>query len=145
MTQTDGLIRWNWRFTDADPSEGLEAVGCSPGGECTAVGGGGEVLKSAGTDLMRWTELVLPNERAPAATRPLLKSVACPADGVCLAGGVHGPDAIIASTTNDWADFSYDQLPGIEGAAPTITSFGWETADRCVAVGSTALVGVRDR
>jgi photosystem II stability/assembly factor-like uncharacterized protein len=144
MTQAGGQIRWNWRYTDADPSEGLEAVGCSPGGQCTAVGGGGEVLTSVGTDLMRWTELVLPNQLAPVDARPLLKSVACPADGVCLAGGVHGPDAIIASTTNNWADFSYQKIPGIEGAAPTITSFGCETVDRCVGVGSTALVGVRN-
>ena len=145
MTQTGGQIRWTWRYTDADPSEGLEAVGCSPGGQCTAVGGGGEVLTSAGTDLMRWTEHVLPNELEPVENRPLFKSVACPADGVCLAGGVHGPDAIIASTTNNWADFSYQKIAGIEGAAPTIKSFGCETAQRCVAVGSTALIGVRNQ
>lgn len=145
MTQTDGQIRWNWVYTDADPSEGLEAVGCSPGGQCTAVGAGGEVLTSEGTNLMSWNELVLPNERDPVDKRPLLKSVSCPADGVCLAGGIHGPDAIIASTTNNWDDFAYDQIQGIEGAAPIIKSFGCETTDRCVAVGSTALIGVRNR
>jgi photosystem II stability/assembly factor-like uncharacterized protein len=145
MTDTDGQLRWAWRYTNADPSQALEAVGCSPGGECTAVGGGGEVLTSEGTDLMRWTEVVAGSEVEPVETRPLLKSVACPADGVCVAGGVHGPDAIITSTTNNWADYSYDQIPGIEGAAPTIKSFGCETVDRCVAVGSTALVGVRQR
>ena len=69
-------------------------------------------------------------------------SVACPADGVCLAGGVHGANAIVASTANNWTDFSYDEIPGIE-PAPMITSFGCETVDRCVAVGSTALIGVR--
>jgi photosystem II stability/assembly factor-like uncharacterized protein len=143
MTQSDGHILWNWVTTDADPSEGLEAVGCSPGGQCTAVGGGGEVETSVGTDLMRWTEQILPNDREPVANRPLLKSVACPANGTCLAGGIHGPDAIIASTTNNWADFSYDKIAGIEGAAPTIKSFGCETINRCVAVGSTALIGVR--
>jgi hypothetical protein len=145
MTHTDGQIRWSWRYTDADPSEGLEAVGCSPGGQCTAVGAGGEVFTADGTDLMHWTEQILPNLLVPVATRPLFKSVACPADGVCLAGGVHGPDAIIASTTDDWTDFSYDQIPGIEGALPTVTSFGCQTVDRCVAVGSTALIGVRNR
>ncbi len=145
MTRRAGQIDWHWVTTDADPSEGLEAVGCSAGGQCTAVGGGGEVLTSHGTDLMHWTELVLPNARVPVADRPLLKSVACPAVGVCLAGGIHGPDAVIASTTNNWADFSYDQIAGIEGAAPTIKAFGCKTVDRCVAVGSTALIGVRKR
>jgi hypothetical protein len=142
MTHTDGKIRWTWKYTDADPAEGLEAVGCSPGGQCTAVGGGGEVLTSNGTDLMHWTELVIPSPLEPPATRPMLKSVTCP-DGVCLAGGVHGTDAIIASTTNNWTDFSYEKISGIEGGAPTITSFGCETVDRCVAVGSTALIGTR--
>jgi hypothetical protein len=32
---------------------------------------------------------------------------------------------------------------GIEGAAPMIKSFGCDSANRCVAVGSTSLVGVR--
>lgn len=145
MTQTNGQIRWSWRYTDADPSQGLEAVGCSPGGQCTAVGGGGEILTSNGTDLMSWTELTLPNLLEPVETRPLFKSITCPADGVCLAGGIHGPDAIIATTDNNWADFSYDAFEGIEGAAPTIKSFGCETIDRCVAVGSTALIGTRTR
>ncbi len=144
MTRQAGQIRWHWVTTDADPSEGLEAVGCSRGGQCTAVGGGGEVLTSHGTDLMHWTELILPNDRVPVDDRPLLKSVACPAVGVCLAGGIHGPDAIIASTTNNWADFSYQQIQGIEGSAVTIKSFGCETVDRCVAVGGTALIGVRN-
>ncbi len=139
----DDQFHWNWRFTDADPEEGLEAVGCSPGGQCTAVGAGGEILTSDGTNLMHWTELILPNLIEPAEKRPLFKSVACPADGVCLAGGVHGPNAIVASTTNNWADYSIDEIEGIEGAAPTIKSFGCDSADRCVAVGSTSLIGTR--
>lgn len=143
MTQTDDQIRWNWRYTDADPSQGLEAVGCSPGGQCTAVGGGGEVLTSDGTDLMHWTERILPNELEPVETRPMLKSVACPASGVCLVGGIHEPNAVIASTTNNWDDFSYEEIEGIEGAAPTIKSFGCDSVNRCVAVGSTSLLGVR--
>ena len=143
MTSADGKVRWNWRYTDADPPLGLEAVGCSPGGQCTAAGAGGELLTSNGTDLMHWSELTLPNATEPVATRPLLKSVACPADGECLVGGVHGADAVIASTTDNWADFSYEKIQGIEGAAPTITAFGCESADKCVAVGSTSLVGER--
>jgi photosystem II stability/assembly factor-like uncharacterized protein len=145
MTQEDGRVRWNWRATDADPEEGLEAVGCSPGGKCTAAGGGGEILWSDGTDLMHWKELILPNVVEPVEKRPLFKSVACPADGVCLVGGVHGPNAIIASTTNDWDDHSIDEIEGIEGAAPTIMAFGCQSADNCVAVGSTSLIGDRDR
>ncbi|HEX4729849.1 MAG TPA: hypothetical protein VH299_01195 [Solirubrobacterales bacterium] len=143
MTHTDGEIRWHWRYTDADPPEALEAVGCSPGGQCTAVGGGGEILTSNGSDLMHWTEPIPPDLTEPVDLRPLLKSVACPADGECLAGGVHGPNAIILSTTDNWTDHSEEKIQGIEGAAPTITSFGCESADRCVAVGSTSLVGVR--
>jgi photosystem II stability/assembly factor-like uncharacterized protein len=145
MTQEDGKIRWLWRTTDANPEEGLEAVACSPGGQCTAAGAGGEILFSDGTDLMHWDELILPNLIEPAEKRPIFKSVACPADGVCLAGGAHGPNAIIASTTNNWADYSIDEIEGIEGAAPTIKAFGCDSADRCVAVGSTSLIGERDR
>jgi hypothetical protein len=92
---------------------------------------------------MHWTEPIPPDLTEPVDLRPLLKSVVCPADGECLAGGVHGPDAIILSTTDSWTDHSEEKIQGIEGAAPTITSFGCESADRCVAVGSTSLVGVR--
>jgi hypothetical protein len=143
VQQTDGHVRWNWRTTDADPSEILEAVGCSPGGQCTAVGLGGVVITSDGTDLMHWTEHIVPGRLVPEEDLPKLKSVACPANGTCLAGGVHGPNAIIVSTTNNWDDFSYDELEGIEGAAPTIKSFGCDSVNRCVAVGSTSLVGAR--
>jgi photosystem II stability/assembly factor-like uncharacterized protein len=143
MTHDDGKVRWNWRYTDADPSAALEAVACSPEGQCTAVGGGGTVLTSQGHDLMHWNELILPTRIAPGEKRPLLKSVACPADGVCLAGGIHGADAIIASTKNNWADYAYEKIEGIEGAAPTIAAFGCESVDRCVAVGGTSLIGKR--
>jgi photosystem II stability/assembly factor-like uncharacterized protein len=143
MTHDDGQIRWKWRYTDADPGAALEAVGCSPEGQCTAVGGGGTVLTSQGHDLMHWNELILPTRVAPGEKRPLLKSVACPADGVCLAGGIHGADAIIASTKDNWADYAYEKIEGIEGAAPTVAAFGCESVDRCVAVGGTSLIGRR--
>jgi photosystem II stability/assembly factor-like uncharacterized protein len=143
MVQKGDEVRWSWRTTDADPSEGLEAVACSPGGQCTAVGGGGVILASDGTDLMHWTETIVPSELTPVDTRPKLRSVACPANGVCLVGGEKTPDAAILSTTNNWADFSYEKIQGIEGAAPMIKSFGCESVNRCVAVGSTSLVGVR--
>jgi hypothetical protein len=142
MTHKDGKVRWDWRYTDAEPSVALEAVGCSPGGQCTAVGKSGVLLTSDGTDLMHWTEHILPNESEPPAVRPVLSSVACPGDGECLVGGFHGAKAFIASTTNDWADESIDEFEGIEGA-PAITAIGCKSVDRCVAVGSTSLVGTR--
>ena len=89
--------------------------------------------------------VILPRVLEPPEKRPLFKSVACPADGVCLAGGVHGPNAIIASTTNNWSDYSIDEIEGIEGATPTIKAFGCDPPDRCVAVGSTSLIGTRKR
>ncbi len=143
MTHTDGQIRWQWRYTDADPSAALEAVACSPEGQCTAVGGGGTVLTSEGHDLMHYKELILPTKLQPGEKRPLLKSVACPADGVCLAGGIRGADAIIASTKNNWADYAYEKIEGIEGASPTVAAFGCESINRCVAVGGTSLLGKR--
>ena len=142
MTQAGG-IHWNFLATDANPSEGLTAVGCSTGGLCTAVGAGGEILNSNGTDLMSWTEQIVPDPTEPVLERPLWSSVACPADGVCLAGGVHGSDAVIASTADNWKNFAYDAIPGIEGDMPTVKAFGCESVNRCVAVGGTSLVGVR--
>ncbi len=143
MTHDDGKVRWKWRYTDADPKAALEAVACSREGQCTAVGAEGVVLTSQGHDLMHWDELTLPTKVSPGEKRPLLKSVACPADGVCLAGGIHGADAIIASTKDNWADYAYEKIEGIEGAAPAIAAFGCESVTRCVAVGGTSLVGKR--
>jgi hypothetical protein len=50
---------------------------------------------------------------------------------------------VIASTTDFWKQYSFDEFGGAEGAEPTIKAFGCE--NRCVAVGSTALVGERKR
>lgn len=143
MTHDDDQVRWNWRFTDTEPSEKLAGVGCSPGGECVAVGPAGEILQSDGTHLMDWSEFVLPSADLPPALRPEFDSVTCPADGVCLVGGKHGDKAVIASTTNHWADFSLQEIEGIEGASPAVEAFGCESVDRCVGVGGTSLVGVR--
>jgi hypothetical protein len=144
MTHTDGGdVRWNWRFTTAEPEEKLTAVGCAPGGECFAVGAGGEVLKSQKTHLMDWDEFVLPSPTVVPALRPDFSSVECPADGVCLVGGTHGDKAVIASTTSDWADYSIDEIVGVEGAAPSVEGIGCESVDKCVGVGGTSLVGVR--
>jgi hypothetical protein len=93
-----------------------------------------------------WKKHIIP-EGGAVADRPKLNAVTCPADGVCLAGGKHGTDGIIASTTDDWANYSYDKIKAIEfessPEAPEILGFGCETVNRCVAVGDTALVGKR--
>jgi hypothetical protein len=138
MTESGGDINWSWHSIHAPPHKKLEAVGCSSGGECTAVGDGGEVFRSVpGTNLMHWEKLVLPD-------LPRLTSVDCPANGVCLAGGLQGANAIIASTTDNWAEFSINLIPGFEGKPPKIKSLSCETVNRCVAVGDTpALVGLR--
>ena len=142
MSQSDGQVAWNWVTSDADPSSVLTAIGCSPGGQCTAVGKDGEIEASYGTNLLAWREIIIPSTETIPANRPDLDSVTCMANRVCLAGGVHGPDAIIASTTNNWVDFSYDKIAGIEGVE-TLAAIGCETVNHCVAVGSSALVGVR--
>ncbi len=139
----NGEVQWDWRFTDTEPAEKLTGVGCSPGGECVAVGPSGEVLTSDGTDLMHWNEFVLPSAAVEPALRPDFGTVACPADGVCLIGGKHADKAVIASTTNNWADFSIQEIAGIEGASPAVEAFGCESVDRCVGVGGTSLVGSR--
>jgi photosystem II stability/assembly factor-like uncharacterized protein len=144
MTHDDGKIRWNWRYADVDPAQTPEAVGCSKGGWCTVTGPGGMVLASNGTDLMNWTEHTIePEPGTPVALLPAFKSVACPGDGVCLVGGVHGPDAIISSTKNNWTDWTYEKIEGIEGASPTVAAFGCETVNNCVGVGGGSLVGAR--
>ncbi len=143
MTDSGGEISWNWVATDADPSSQLAAIGCSPGGQCSAVGKDGEIMTSVGTNLLEWKERIIPSAATAPDLRPNLTSVTCPANRVCLAGGIHGPDAIIASTTNNWFDFSYDKIEGIEGTEPIVNAIGCETVDHCVAVGGTALVGVR--
>lgn len=126
-----------------------KAVACRRSGRCTAVGTGGEVLTSEFDDqhdhLLKWDETILPTKDTPIEQRPSLDSVACPSRNVCLAGGIHGPNVIIASTTDFWTHFSLDEFGGVEGAEPTIKAFGCETVNRCVAVGSTALIGERKR
>jgi hypothetical protein len=140
MTRSGGKAKWDWRYTDADPGGKPEGVGCSPGGECTVVGTEGMVLSSVGGDLMHWKETVVPSAVGPEEKLPVLKSVACPADGVCLVGGTHGAKVVLATTTNGWADFSYETLAGVEGKEPTLSGFGCDSAFHCVAVGGTVLV-----
>jgi hypothetical protein len=93
---------------------------------------------------MDWTEHTIePEPGTPVALLPAFKSVACPGDGVCLVGGVHGPDAIISSTKDNWTDWTYEKIEGIEGASPTVAAFGCETVNNCVGVGGGSLVGAR--
>jgi hypothetical protein len=81
----------------------------------------------------------------PDEDRPDFKSVACPTDGECLVGGKHGAKVVLASTTNDWDDYSLQTLAGIEGKEPTLSGFGCESAFHSVAVGATVLVGTRPK
>jgi photosystem II stability/assembly factor-like uncharacterized protein len=142
MTHDDGQISWHWRFADFEPSAELEGVGCSQD-ECTAVGKGGLIATSNGTDLRHWTEHILPTPTTPIGLRPEFKTVTCPADGVCLAGGIQPPKSLIVSTKDNFENWSADELEGIEGANPTVAGFGCETIDRCIAIGGTSIVGVR--
>ena len=110
MTQDpEGGILWNWVAADADPANPLEGVGCSPGGQCTAVGKEGEIWTSNGTDLQHWTDHTLD---LPTKDQPYLKNVTCPADGVCLAGGAHGKDGVIVSTEERLGRVLPRQFPG---------------------------------
>jgi hypothetical protein len=143
MTRNGDKAKWSWVYTDADPQGTPEGVGCSPEGECTVVGTEGVILSSKGTDLMHWKETILPSALGPDEDRPDFKSVACPANGECVVGGKHGAKVVLASTTNDWADYSLQTLAGIEGKEPTLSGFGCESAIHCVAVGATVLVGTR--
>jgi hypothetical protein len=138
-----GLPHWNWRYTNADADEVISAVACSPAGnQCTAVGKAGMVLTTTPDSVLDWDEQTIP-PNVPVDELPLYTSVTCPATGFCMAGGAHGPQSIVASTTNNWADYSYDEIGDIR-AAPAISGFGCESINRCIAVGSTVLVGVRN-
>jgi hypothetical protein len=140
---------WKWvTAVDLAPlfaplQPGVMGLACSPGGQCTGVAAEGVVLTSEG-DLRKWTKHVLPSPKSPVEDRPALMSVACPAINFCLAGGHLKANAIIASTTDFWANFTLDQIPPITpGQSPTIKAFSCESVNRCVAVGDTVLVGRR--
>lgn len=144
MTQDAlGLPHFSWRWTNADLSQDIGAIGCDPTGvQCTAVGKQGMVATTDGDGLLDWSEQRIP-PNVPIDDLPILTSVSCPAAGFCIAGGTHGPEAVVASTTNGWADFSYDEIDGLRGAI-AVNSFGCESVDRCVAVGDGVLIGVRN-
>jgi hypothetical protein len=138
-----GLPHWSWRYTNADADEIINAVACSPSGtQCTAVGKEGMVLTTTGDGLLDWSSQTIP-ANVPIDKLPEYTSVTCPGTGFCMAGGGHGVQAIVASTTNNWTDYSYDEIGDIR-AAPAIAGFGCESVNRCVGVGSTVLIGVRN-
>jgi photosystem II stability/assembly factor-like uncharacterized protein len=144
MTKSGDKAKWAWRTTDANPKGTPEGVACSPGGQCTVVGTEGMVLSSEAGGLMKWKELQLPEHLPAKEVLPAFKSVACPANGTCLVGGKHGAKVVVATTENDWADYSMQELQGVEGAEPTINAFGCETTRHCVGVGGTVLVATRE-
>jgi hypothetical protein len=143
MTIGDGgRIHWQWVYTDIDPDTPFTAVGCSPGGKCTAVGHAGELFTSDDADLLNWTDHSIDTSVVP-ANRTDLTSVTCPSDTTCLAGGSHGGKVVLVSTANAWADYGKDEIGGLDSAAPTLKGFSCETVSRCLAVGDTAIVGTR--
>jgi hypothetical protein len=74
----------------------------------------------------------------PDSDRPPLKAVACPDDGVCVAAGARG---YVATTTNNWADWSLDQIGPTP--RPGINAVGCQSPSRCVLVGDTVFQGRR--
>src|SRR5205807_8200570 len=88
-----------------DPSEALNGIACSSPTSCTAVGFQGEVLTNTDSTLLRWSEKQIGT--GPAVKRPPLTTVACPANGVCVAAGKGG---YVATTTTNWSTWSLDQI-----------------------------------
>lgn len=146
MTMQGGVPKWTWVNTDADPPGAkpeLEAIGCDPtGSQCTAVGTDGLVMTTT-TDPMHWTAYTLPLGSLP-GQRPIYKSVTCVAAGVCLVGGGQGITAYVLSTANNWKDYSVDKLTGVQGGEVSVHGFACVTVNRCLGIGSTALLGTRN-
>jgi hypothetical protein len=136
-----GLPHWFWRYTNADADNLISAVSCTPGGTlCAASGTSGQVLTS--TNSMDWAQQTIP-VGVPVGSLPDYTSVTCPSDGFCMLGGKQGVQSIVASTLDGFATYSYDEIGDLR-AAPGVTGFGCESVNRCVAVGSTVLLGIRN-
>ena len=136
-----GLPQWLWRWTNADADQLITAVSCAPGGSsCAAAGVSGEILTT--TNLMDWSQQTIP-VGVPVGSLPDYTSITCPSAGFCMAGGKQGVQSIVASTLDGYATYSYDKIGDLR-AAPGISGFGCESVNRCIAVGSTVLVGVRN-
>jgi len=136
---------WSWEFTDVDAEAALPGIACSPAPTifCTAVGGNGQVWTTTDPTFMHWEEHSIATQEV-VDDRPALTSVTCPAAGYCLAAGAHAGSAYIATTQNFWASYTEDAIDGIESASPTINAILCPTLERCIAIGETALVGVRN-
>ncbi|MDD2858526.1 MAG: sialidase family protein [Candidatus Nanopelagicales bacterium] len=138
-----GLPHWLWRYTNADADEEITAIGCSPDGrQCAAVGKAGEILTTADASLLNWSQQTIP-ANVPVDELPDYTSIDCSAPGFCMAGGKHGAASIVTSTLTFFADYSYDQIGDLR-AAPGVSGFGCATVNRCIAVGSTVLLGLRN-
>ena len=138
-----GLPHWDWRYTNADADEIITAIGCVPNArQCVAAGRGGEILTSRDGDLMNWAQQTIP-QNVPVSDLPEYTSVTCPSAGFCMVGGKHGAQTVVTSTLDGFATYSYDAIGDLR-AAPGVSGFGCESANRCIAVGSTVLLGLRN-
>lgn len=144
MTLTD-KPRWDWVYTTADADSALAAIACSSAPvSCTATGKAGEIWVSDPADptVMSWHQRQL-LDNLLVDDRPDFATVTCPASGICLAGGEHGGLAAVATTTNNWQTYTYDEVPALINGPLTMTAATCETLDRCLIAGSTVLVGNR--
>jgi photosystem II stability/assembly factor-like uncharacterized protein len=138
LSTTGGEVVWSWTASDADPSDPINGIACASTSSCTAVGFNGQVFTTNDPQLLEWSRQRIGS--GPPANRPPLLTVACPAEGVCVAGGDGG---YIATTTSNWANWSLDQVGSGNGPQPKIASFGCESPTRCIAVGDTVFAGAR--
>ncbi len=138
-----GLPHWLWRYTNADPDEELVAIDCSPDGlQCAAAGKQGEILTTLGGNLLDWSQQTIP-PNVPVDELPDYTSVNCPKPGFCLVGGKHGAVSVVTSTIDYFSTYSYDEIGDLR-AAVGVSGFGCESINRCIAVGSTVLLGIRN-
>jgi hypothetical protein len=60
-----------------------------------------------------------------------------------MIGGKHGAFTVVTSTVDNFVTYSYDEIGDIR-AAVGVSGFGCESINRCIAVGSTVLLGIRN-
>jgi len=137
-----GRAQWSWVATDADAVDAFKAISCSSPSSCTAVGGGGneptnggQVVTTTDPALRHWNSMRIKNTIDPAD--PLaLEAVACPADGVCVAGAKRG---YVITTTDNWGTHSLDQFgPPVADAEhePDIAGVSCQSPTTCVLMGT---------
>ncbi len=138
-----GLPQWQWHYTNADSDQIINAIACAPdGSQCVAAGAAGAVLLTTPGDLNNWTEVILPVD-TPVGSLPVYNSATCPVNGFCMVGGLQGKQTIVTSTTDSFSTYSYDKIGDLR-TQPGVKGFACETLNRCVAVGSTVLLGLRN-